>query len=165
MSNPVSIRRNSILNYCRIRVQTVVVTQVSWENCGSESNDIKLLSLTISPDPIVAPGLVSITTTIYTNQKLTSPLKATVSLRKQLFITYITLPCFIIGSCTYDDLCTRYKQYNCPIEAGEHTFNIPMKINSTSRILAGKYQAQIDIETNSNGKGCAKINNISVKTN
>ncbi|CAF3657778.1 unnamed protein product [Rotaria sp. Silwood1] len=145
--------------------KTFVVTQVSWENCESESNDIKLLNLTISPNPIVAPGSVSIIITIYTNQNLTSPLKATVSLRKKFIIGYVSVPCFSIGSCTYDDLCSLCKQCNCPLEEGEHILNLPIKIDSTSWMIAGNYQAQIDLETNSKRKGCAKINNISVKTN
>ncbi|CAF3072649.1 unnamed protein product [Rotaria sp. Silwood2] len=144
---------------------TIVVTQVSWENCESKSNDIKLLNLTISPDPIVAPGSVSITITIYTNQNLTSPLKATVSLRKKIFISYVSVPCFSIGSCTYDDLCSLCIQCTCPMEEGVHILNLPIKIDSASWMVAGNYQAQIDLETSSKGKGCAKINNISIKIN
>ncbi|CAF3488158.1 unnamed protein product [Rotaria sordida] len=145
--------------------KTVVVTPVSWENCGSESNDIKLLNLAISPDPIVGSELVSITITIYTNQKLASPLKATMSVSKYFFIIYVPIPCGDILSCTYDDLCTSFKQYNCPIEEGLHTLNFSMKVGSISEILVGKYQAQIDIETSSQGKGCVKINDISVEAN
>ncbi|CAF3620919.1 unnamed protein product [Rotaria sp. Silwood1] len=143
----------------------LVVTQVTWENCGSESNDIKLLNLAISPDPIVVPGLVSITATFYTKKKLASPLKARVSLRKKIINTYVLVPCLSIISCAYDDLCSLCKQCNCPMEVGEHTLNLPIKVNFTSWMIAGKYQAQIDIGTSSKGQGCVIINNISVKTN
>ncbi|CAF3753018.1 unnamed protein product [Rotaria magnacalcarata] len=144
---------------------TVVITQVTWENCGSYSNDIKLLNLTVNPYPIVAPGSVSINITIYTNQNLTSPLKAILSLRKKTFIGYVPVPCFSIGSCIYKDLCTLCSQCHCPMEAGGHTIDLPITIDSQSWMLAGSYQAQIDLETSLKQKGCAKINNISIKTN
>ncbi|CAF3930925.1 unnamed protein product [Rotaria magnacalcarata] len=145
--------------------KTVVITQVTWENCGSYSNDIKLLNLTVNPYPIVAPGSVSINITIYTNQNLTSPLKAILSLRKKTFIGYVPVPCFSIGSCIYKDLCTLCSQCHCPMEAGGHTIDLPITIDSQSWMLAGSYQAQIDLETSLKQKGCAKINNISIKTN
>jgi len=49
-----------------------------------ETNDIKLLNLTISPDPIIAPGSVSIIITIYTNQNITSPLKVRILYKNKL---------------------------------------------------------------------------------
>ncbi|CAF3296507.1 unnamed protein product [Rotaria socialis] len=155
-----------ILFLCFLYIQlAVVITQVTWENCGSDLNDIKLLNLTVNPHPIVAPGPVSINITIYTNQNLTSPLKAILSLRKKTFIGYVTVPCFTIGSCIYNDLCTLCSQCNCPMKAGEHTIDLPITIDSQSWMLAGSYQAQIDLETSPKQKGCAKINNISIKTN
>ncbi len=51
------------------------MSEISWENCDKKVNSINLLDLTVSPDPIIAPGLVSINLTIHTNQNLTSPLK------------------------------------------------------------------------------------------
>lgn len=53
---------------------------MSFENCGKESSDIKLLNLTVTPDPIVAPGSAFINLTLYTNQNLTSPLKVNTNL-------------------------------------------------------------------------------------
>jgi hypothetical protein len=53
----------------------LVMSEISWENCDKKVNSINLLDLTVSPDPIIAPGLVSINLTIHTNQNLTSPLK------------------------------------------------------------------------------------------
>lgn len=49
--------------------------EISWENCDGKVNQIQLLNLTVSPDPILAPGSVSIIITIYTPQNITSPLK------------------------------------------------------------------------------------------
>ncbi len=55
--------------------QTLVASQISWENCDSDSNDIKLLNVTIKPYPIVVPGSISVEITIRNAQDITSPLK------------------------------------------------------------------------------------------
>lgn len=54
---------------------SIGIALISWNDCEQISNDIKLLNLTIDPDPIMAPGIVSITFTIDTDQNITSPLK------------------------------------------------------------------------------------------
>jgi hypothetical protein len=56
-----------------------VISEISWENCNRKVNSIDLLDLTVTPDPIIAPGLVSINITIHNNQNLTSPLKVCIS--------------------------------------------------------------------------------------
>ncbi|CAF4413581.1 unnamed protein product [Rotaria sp. Silwood2] len=141
---------------------TIVFTKVSWERCESESNDIKVLDLIVSPDPVVAPGSISVIATIYTNQKLTDP--ATALIKRKVFIFYVPIPC-VFRSCEFDDVCTSCKQCNCPKKEGIHTMNITMKINSIPSVLAGDYAAQIDIETSSKGRGCIIINNIFIEAN
>ncbi|CAF1327728.1 unnamed protein product [Adineta steineri] len=143
---------------------TLVISLISWENCNSKTNDIKLINLTVSPDPLIVPGLVSITITIYTHQNFTSPVKAVLSLEKKILIGYFPVPCFSIGSCTYEDLCTLCTKCNCSMGTGEHTFNLPITIDSSSWMLSGNYQAQIDLETSTKQKGCVKIYNIFLKT-
>ncbi|CAF1466196.1 unnamed protein product, partial [Adineta steineri] len=135
---------------------TLVISLISWKNCNSKTNDIKLINLTVSPDPIIVPGLVSITITIYTHQNFTSPVKAVLSLEKKILIGYFPVPCFSIGSCTYEDLCTLCTKCNCSMGTGEHTFNLPITIDSSSWMLSGNYQAQINLETSTKQKGCVK---------
>ncbi|UJR22263.1 hypothetical protein I4U23_025324 [Adineta vaga] len=143
---------------------TIVFSRISWEQCEKSANGIKLLNLTVNPDPIIAPGLISISFTIHTNQNLTNPIKTTLSLRKNILIGYFPVPCASIGSCVYDDLCTLCTQCNCSMEVGEHSFTLPITIESNSWVLSGSYQAQIDFKTSSGERLCIKITNISIKT-
>lgn len=48
---------------------------MTWEQCNNNVEDIKLLNLAMNPDPIVAPGTVSITITFHIASNLTTPLK------------------------------------------------------------------------------------------
>ncbi|CAF1430175.1 unnamed protein product [Adineta ricciae] len=143
---------------------TIGFSYMTWEQCNNNVEDIKLLNLIVHPDPIIAPGSVSITITFHTESNLTTPLKAVISLRKKILIGYFPVPCTSIGSCVYDDLCTVCAQCNCSVQMGEHTFTLPITIGSGSWMLSGSYQAQIDLITGSGRKLCIAINNISIKT-
>ncbi|CAF3399443.1 unnamed protein product [Rotaria sp. Silwood1] len=144
---------------------TLVTSQISWENCDSNSNSIKLLNVTINPYPIKIPGSISIEVSFHTNQDLTNPIKAEVALHRKILFSYISLPCISgIGSCTYDDLCTLCPQCGCPLRAGDHALTIPITIYIDSWALAGNYQGQIVVQTNSGEKGCVKISNVHIKS-
>ncbi|CAF4742676.1 unnamed protein product, partial [Rotaria sp. Silwood2] len=142
---------------------TIVCAQITWKNCEDGSNDIKLLNLTLNPHPIVVPGSLSIMVTFYTNQRLENPLKTKVSITKKTFLGDIPVPCDIYNFCSRDDTCSFCKECKCPIEKGIHTVTSTMKLNSIPLILAGEYQAQLDMETSLGGKGCAIFDNISVE--
>lgn len=47
---------------------------------------------------------------------------------------------------------------------GEHHLYLPMMIESRSWMLAGNYQGQIEIESNTGQKSCMKIDQILIKT-
>ncbi|CAF3680437.1 unnamed protein product [Rotaria sordida] len=98
-----------------------IATQISWENCDSNSNSIKLLNLTVNPYPIIMPGSVSIEISVHSNQDLTSPIK------------------------------------------GDHMLTIPITIFISSWTLAGNYQGQVHIQTNSGATACVKVSNVHIK--
>ena len=43
--------------------------------------------------------------------------------------------------------------------------NLPITIDSSSWMLGGNYQAQIELKTKSGQKGCVKINDIYIQMN
>ncbi|CAF0876094.1 unnamed protein product [Rotaria sordida] len=154
-----------ISSLCIVFLQlTLVATQISWENCDSNSNSIKLFNLTVNPYPIIMPGSVSIEISVHSNQDLTSPIKVELALHKKVLFSYVSLPCISgIGSCTYDDLCTLCPQCGCPLKAGDHMLTIPITIFISSWTLAGNYQGQVHIQTNSGATACVKVSNVHIK--
>ncbi|CAF1001583.1 unnamed protein product [Adineta steineri] len=143
---------------------TLVVAEISWDNCASDTNTMKLVDLEIDPYPVVTPGTISVKITIHNDKPISSPLKAELSLHKKLLFGSIPIPCVSgIGSCKFDDLCSLCSQC-CPLTAGDHVITLPITIDTTSWALAGNYHAQVDIETSSEEKGCVKLNNIQIKS-
>jgi ganglioside GM2 activator len=48
-------------------------------------------------------------------ENLTSPIKLNVTLKKKVFLFYVTVPCEDgFGSCTYNNVCSLISQEKCP---------------------------------------------------
>jgi hypothetical protein len=56
-------------------LQTFVISQISWENCDTDSDDIRLLNVTVKPYPIMIPGSISVEIAIHNTQDVVSPIK------------------------------------------------------------------------------------------
>ena len=65
----------SWIGFLLLLVFPLVMSEISWENCDRNGNGIQLVDLSVSPDPIIAPGSVSMSITIQSNQNITGPIK------------------------------------------------------------------------------------------
>jgi len=112
-----------------LAVVTLATPQVfSVANCGSANDPTKLELLTVTPDPIVLGKNITIafkgllSTAINPGEDIS----ASVVVQKQLFGTWITIPCIDnLGSCNYTNVCTAWdmllKATNlCPILTRYH---------------------------------------------
>jgi len=83
----------------------------SWSNCGSASDPTKIVSLVVTPDPIVLGASVTITFKAVLSQMINpaAQIGANVLVQKQLFGYWIDVPCLDnIGSCNYTNVCTAW---------------------------------------------------------
>lgn len=126
----------------------------------------------VSPDPVVLPGAITLSLTANVLRNITGSLNLDVRVAKNMFMgTRIPLPCIQtrwarLGSCTYRDLCRVLPRDNtrcpramknnnipcsCPIHAG--IYNLPptrlpfglKNANVFSSMIAGDYEARITL--------------------
>lgn len=130
-----------------------------WNACGSISSSVvKVDNASISPDPILVPGNVTISIGVTLTETLKSPLKANVTLKKRFpFVGYLMVPCIKnFGSCTYEDLCAwmpnstsclahEHMPGQCPIPAGSYYLDSYTKHLGTLKayMATGDYHAHI----------------------
>jgi len=83
----------------------------SWVNCGTGSDPTKILTLVVTPDPIVLGQSVTITFKALLSEAINpaAAVSADVLVQKQLFGYWIDVPCLEnIGSCNYTNVCTAW---------------------------------------------------------
>ena len=59
----------------RFLLQSFVSAEFSWENCHGVTHDIKLLNVTVTPHPVIAPGTVTIEITVQNEREIIAPVK------------------------------------------------------------------------------------------
>ncbi|KAG8225758.1 hypothetical protein J437_LFUL005717, partial [Ladona fulva] len=99
--------------------------RIAWSNCGTDSDPVKINDLTITPEPLSVPGLLTLTADVDLKSNITSPIKVSVIVKKKSFFGWVEIPCLDnIGSCTYEDVCTLtpFKE-PCPPIFSKH--NVP----------------------------------------
>ncbi|XP_042309166.1 ganglioside GM2 activator [Sceloporus undulatus] len=156
------------------------VENFSWENCGPSSNPAGIKSLSIGPDPVVIPGNIRISASLYTSVALTAPLKVVVVLEKRLGEMWLKVPCVDqLGSCTYEDICALLDSVippgqpcpepllsyglpcHCPFKAG--TYNLPQsdiyipKIDLPAFLTNGDYKIQAVIFMGDQEIACVRL--------
>ncbi|XP_005097572.1 ganglioside GM2 activator [Aplysia californica] len=130
-----------------------------WQDCGTSAEIVKIQGLTVTPDPVVLPGGISVKFSATINETVDAPLKMQVELKKHEAFIWITIPCIEnLGSCTYDDLCETLMGATCPPEFVKN--NIPCKCPftkgsyslptttfqvDTNQVPSGDYHAQIHL--------------------
>ncbi|KAH0629853.1 hypothetical protein JD844_012281 [Phrynosoma platyrhinos] len=156
------------------------VANFRWENCGPPSNPAGIKSLSVEPDPVVIPGDVKVSASLYTSIMLTAPLKAVVLLEKRLGEMWLKVPCVDkIGSCTYEDVCALLDclippgqpcpepllsyglPCHCPFKAG--TYNLPPSViyipqmDLPSFLTNGDYRIQVVMSIGDQEISCVKL--------
>ncbi|XP_038056959.1 ganglioside GM2 activator-like [Patiria miniata] len=147
----------------------------SFQDCGGPSAVLHG-SVSVSPNnPIVLPGDLTVSFDADFGVDLKSPLKTVIVLKKKELI-WLTLPCIDgLGSCTYDDFCSKLPPVppagcppplkakgipcSCPVKAGKYSlppsvFNIP-NIQVPEFLADGEYQANITMFYGTKELGCA----------
>lgn len=141
----------------------------SWSNCGDPKTELLVLqSLSVSPDPMQAPGKVMVSFMGNVTKTLAAPLQVSVVLKKKM-VFWITVPCIDgVGSCTYNDVCsmitacpTAFKEQgipcNCPVKQALYKLtNGAFSINAN--IPGGEYRMTASISMQGVAVGCYNIN-------
>ncbi|XP_064598523.1 ganglioside GM2 activator-like [Liolophura sinensis] len=79
---------------------------LSWNDCGGPDKVLHIESLSISPMPVILPGVMRITSSAHSSATI-SAASLELTIKRSTFLGYITVPCISnVGSCTYDDMCT-----------------------------------------------------------
>ncbi|XP_074068682.1 ganglioside GM2 activator [Macrotis lagotis] len=158
------------------------VSNFSWENCDDGHDPVVITSLEVEPVPITIPGKVTIAMETKTSVPLTSPLKAVVTLEKEMTPGFwLQIPCIKkIGSCTYKDICETIDSFippgtpcpeplhtyglpcHCPFKKGTYSlpksgFQVPA-IQLPPSLSSGNYRAQTILSQGHTHLGCFKIN-------
>ncbi|XP_064607889.1 ganglioside GM2 activator-like [Liolophura sinensis] len=144
----------------------------AWKNCGKASDPIKLMNFSVSPDPVVLPGTLSIGFAVVSNKTVVSPLSADVVIQKKVGSSYITVPCVgTFGSCHYQDFCQllapipqcppEFMQKGipckCPFKQGNYTLpNITFDLDAVP-LPSGEYHGKIDLSYDGTHMGCFEI--------
>ncbi|PVD34633.1 hypothetical protein C0Q70_05909 [Pomacea canaliculata] len=146
----------------------------SWKNCGQPSKELFVVEKgSISPDPIILPGTLTVTFAGTVNQTLDAPLKVDLTMEKSIEGIWIHIPCIDgVGSCSYDDLCEvlQYAQCpdpflqqkvpcKCPFRKGFYTLtsaNIEVNI-SPGALAAGDYRFTANLSMNGAFVACYQV--------
>ena len=139
----------------------------SWGLCDSTVKYPAMLqSLTISPSPLHLPGAVTVSASGTVAADIKAPIKVALVIHKKVLGQWFKIPCVDnLGSCTYDDICTKLppptqacppilQKYgipcHCPVPKG--SYNLPsstMNVNVPVEIPSGDYE--INIQASANG--------------
>ncbi|KAJ8298380.1 hypothetical protein KUTeg_024911 [Tegillarca granosa] len=123
----------------------------NFHDCGGTVATIKQFS--ISPDPIVVPGIVTFNAEIdLKSSVMKSPvLNAEVTVEKKEEGAYIKLPCIDqIGSCNYTDLCSM-------LNAGVYSVNNGTLQYSEADLPSGDYQIHAVITIKNQKAACVNV--------
>ncbi|XP_059149601.1 ganglioside GM2 activator-like [Physella acuta] len=88
----------------------------SFSNCADPGSEIATFSdVQLSPDPIHLPGKLTFSGNMDIKSKFGAPLKAQLEVSKKFGFIWMPVPCIHdVGSCTYDDLCSKINIKTCP---------------------------------------------------
>ncbi|KAM4675164.1 ganglioside GM2 activator isoform 2-T2 [Discoglossus pictus] len=156
------------------------LSSFTWANCDGKSLPGKIISLSVSPDPISIPGDVTIDTVLTTSVPVASPLQIIIKAEKELLGEWMTVPCVDkIGSCTYDHICdfldtvfppgqkcpeplrTYGLPCHCPFKSGTYslpdtTLKIP-NVSLPSWLADGNYRVTGILKEGDKEIGCGKF--------
>ncbi|KAJ1128399.1 hypothetical protein NDU88_006778 [Pleurodeles waltl] len=155
------------------------ISRFSWSQCDDLPHKGKVESLSISPDPIVIPGDLTVAVECSTSISLDSPLTLALTIEKKILDIWIKIPCVNnLGSCAYD-FCETLDQWfpagttcpeplhtygipcHCPFKAGTYSlpssiFSIP-DVSLPSWLEDGDYRVK-GVLNNADGEvGCANL--------
>jgi len=106
----------------KFKARNLTLYGFSYENCDG-SLDLNIKKLTLTPDPIVIPGTVTVGLDAVIQTEVTAITQAKLEVKKKIFGVYIEIPCVDnIGSCTYNDLCGMLANITCPQVLIDHGF-------------------------------------------
>ncbi|KAL8604031.1 hypothetical protein ACOMHN_024856 [Nucella lapillus] len=165
---PSSVLRFEIEAPQKLRVGTFKFT-----NCLAPAKELLVInSLTLTPDPLVFPGPLSVSFDATVKSTIDTPLKAVVYLGKKIGSTWIKIPCIgNIGSCTYDDLCQVLSGIGqcpdpfvkagvpctCPFKAGSYKLPSASFDVESAIFPSGDYHGQANLTMNGQAVGCYDI--------
>ncbi|XP_046394882.1 ganglioside GM2 activator-like [Ischnura elegans] len=145
---------------------------LKWSNCGPPTDPIKLTYLDVTPFPLTIPGIETLSAIVNIARNISSPVEASVTIKKHSFLGWIEIPCVDnIGSCHYDDLCalspyndqcpTVFKKLQlpcaCPVNEGMYSVKkYPVNIAKIGPhwLEHGMYKGQVTLTSNSVELGC-----------
>ncbi|CAD5116317.1 DgyrCDS5221 [Dimorphilus gyrociliatus] len=152
--------------------------KMSWSNCGSSSDLIKLDKLEIQPSKIKIPGNVTVSASGSLKEDITSGIKLDLKIEKKILV-WIKIPCEDkIGSCTYD-VCSMLKTIfpggkcpdvfvkagvpcHCPFLKGNYSLKkanvfVNPSIKIPSWLEEGEYKIQLDVSHQGKRLMCLKM--------
>jgi len=145
----------------------LTVSTFSWKDCGSKSDPIKLTSLSVSPDPIIIPGQLSLGFNFTTTKAVTSPVSLSLVIKKKISFVWIKIPCEDhVGSCTYKDACSIIPPTcpeafihnkipcKCPVKSGTYFLPLSPTINISGSAIphwleSGQYDVRAQLKDKS----------------
>ncbi|KAJ6667858.1 hypothetical protein lerEdw1_016179 [Lerista edwardsae] len=172
--------RQQFVLYNHKHSRLMEVQNFQWSNCGPSSNPSVVRSLSLSPDPIVIPGEVTVSVVAATTVALVAPQKMQIILEKRIGDMWLKVPCVDdVGSCTYSDFCATLDSVippgqqcpeplqsygipcHCPFRAGTYTlppsvFYIP-NMDLPSFLTNGDYKLQATLSNGDQLEGCLKM--------
>ncbi|XP_059080184.1 ganglioside GM2 activator-like [Tigriopus californicus] len=144
---------------------------LTWENCGSRQDSLKIRSLTISPQVLHFPENLTVDFDASLRQNVVAPLRVKLELKRKLGPIWVKIPCHKqVGSCTYPDICALLREIHvdlppilqCPFGKGEYKetgarIHVP-PAKLPIWMLSGKYSAQAELWDTNGHLGCLKLN-------
>ena len=146
----------------------------SYVNCGPDTDPLKIVSLVVSPDPLLIPGTLRFSGEVNLKSTLLSPLTMQMKLIKKIGFIELEIPCVEnFGSCTYQDVCAMlplpqdcpsfFKDQKlpctCPFNGGDYIGkNLEVEVDLPAKIPSGAYIIEADFHSPALGHvGCVNI--------
>ncbi|CAF1616251.1 unnamed protein product [Adineta ricciae] len=148
------------------------VTAFSWQNCGPSSDPVQAKSLSVSPDPILVPGNLTLGLTVNVASTITNDTYAAVIVERKVGAIFVKVPCVDnLGSCTYEDACKDwasacpkyFEKYgipcSCPIPPKTYTISDAV-IDINGHLPSGgggEYRITANLGSSKGHLGCIKV--------
>ncbi|XP_050416839.1 ganglioside GM2 activator [Patella vulgata] len=140
-----------------------------FSDCGTNPNrPIYFTQVSASPMPIIIPGTLYVSLSGNITYDLPRRLSLEISITKYFFGVPFMIPCInsYIGSCTYDNICARFEQYessgcprslwgygiqcHCPVAATDFSIkkipvNVPKIHGFAAPLINGNYALTVSI--------------------
>ncbi|ESO93688.1 hypothetical protein LOTGIDRAFT_228500 [Lottia gigantea] len=162
--------KESVIYSGKIRTSFGQVGHFSLKNCGDKSKEVfSLTYLSITPDPLVFPGQLTVSFTGTAHKNIQSPVNANVTLKNSKTGVY---PCVAnIGSCDYNDLCAMLELIQvcpppltsagipckCPINEGNYKLKEASFDVEAVVLPPGDYMAQANMTSGTDLIGCYQV--------